>query len=370
MLVSAKSPAPSGVLRQFGVYSPYATLAKSLLTGPAAATYKSMELTMRKDLFTSVFGLLLLAVAVSPSALAMSAQEANHKATPATSQKPATTAKSKSEKPSATVPDAAKIAPPAAEPTNTKISSAAEDLSLAGTYKIGVGDVLDIRLLNSNTPRSTLFSVLEGGLIDLPVAGGPIAVAGLTVEEIQNRIAAELKRRAVEGARVSVGVRQYASHSVIVTGLVSNPGTKFLRREAVPLYVIMAEAQAHSDAARVAIMHDGSAGTFLDLNDPAALNFLVQPGDTISVTVRPQEFYYIGGHISYSGQKNFQPGITLLQALIAAGGLSRQGTNVVELSREGKDGLLTTTTFKLKEIKAGKVQDPKLEAGDRIEVIR
>ena len=115
--------------------------------------------------------------------------------------------------------------------------------------------MLDIRLLNSSTPRSTLYTVIDGGFIDLPVAGGPIAVAGLTPDEIQTRIATELKRRAVEdGARVSVGVRQYASHAVVVTGLVNNPGNKFLRREAVPLYVIMAEAQARTDAGRVAVM--------------------------------------------------------------------------------------------------------------------
>ena len=30
-----------------------------------------------------------------------------------------------------------------------------------------------------------------GGLIDLPVAGGPIAVAGLTLDEIQTRISAD-----------------------------------------------------------------------------------------------------------------------------------------------------------------------------------
>lgn len=248
---------------------------------------------------------------------------------------------------------------------------AAEDFSLSSIYRVGVGDVLDIRLLNSFTPRSTLYSVIEGGLIDLPVAGGPIAVAGLTTEEIQRRIASELKRRAVEeGARVSVGVRQYASHSVIITGLVSNPGTRFLRREAVPLYVIMAEAQARLDAGRVAIMRLGTEKHVIDLSDPSALNFMIRPGDMLSVTAPPQEFYYVGGRIGYPGQKMFQPGITLLQAILAAGGLTRKSDYVIELSREGKAGLLTTTTFKLKEIKTGKIQDPRLQPGDRLEVVR
>lgn len=250
-------------------------------------------------------------------------------------------------------------------------SPAPEEPTPTGIYKVGVGDVLDIRLLNSSTPRSTLYTVIDGGLIDLAIAGGPVAVAGLTTEEIQARIAEELKRRAVEeGARVSVGVRQYASHSVIVTGLVNNPGAKFLRREAVPLYVIMAEAQARPEAGKVAIMRTGLSGVALDLSDPAALNFMVRPGDVISVTARPQEFYYIAGRINHPGQKPYQPGITLLQAILAAGGLTQQNNNLVELSREGQDGRLDTTTFKLKEIKAGKIQDPRLLPGDRIEVIR
>ena len=66
------------------------------------------------------------------------------------------------------------------------------ETALTGIYKIGVGDVLDIRLLNSSTPRSTLYTVLEGGLIDLAVAGGPIAVSGLTVDEVQSLLVSEL----------------------------------------------------------------------------------------------------------------------------------------------------------------------------------
>ena len=249
-------------------------------------------------------------------------------------------------------------------------SAPAQELQLTEIYRVGAGDVLDIRLLNAANRNSTLFTVDGGGVIDLPVAGGSISVAGLTTEEIQKRIAAELKRRAVEeNAKVSVGVRQYLSHSVAVTGLVVHPGTRFLRRERVPLYVVLAESQLRNDGGRVVIMRAGSAGQPHDLSDPATLNLIVQSGDVITVTSRPQEFYYIGGRISHPGQKVFQPGITLLQAVLAAGGTIRQ-ENHVEISREGADRRLVTNRYTLKQIKSGAIEDPKLQPGDRIEVAR
>jgi polysaccharide export outer membrane protein len=221
---------------------------------------------------------------------------------------------------------------------------------------------------DSANSRSTLFTVMDGGVIDLPIAGGTISVAGFTPNEIQNMLAVELKRRAV-GEKISVGVRQYLSHSVTVTGLVVHPGTKFLRREMVPLYVVLAESQLRNDAGRVAIMRAGTSNESHDLSDPATLNLNVQSGDVITISGRPQEFYYIGGRINYPGQKPFQPGITLLQAILAAGGPTRQETKV-EISREGSEGKLVTIRYNIKQIKAGEMEDPRLQAGDRIEVAR
>jgi protein involved in polysaccharide export with SLBB domain len=262
-------------------------------------------------------------------------------------------------------------APVSNDATRSSATPETSSQQLTEIYRVGVGDVLDVRFLNSATSRSTLFTVINGGVIDLPVAGGSIAVAGLTADEIQARIASELKRRAVdEKAQLSVGVRQYASHSVVVTGLVVNPGTRFLRREAVPLYVVLAESQLRNDAGKIVIMRAGTAGQSLDLSDPKAMNVAVQSGDVINVSGRPQEFYYIAGRINYPGQKNFQPGITLLQAILAAGGTTRQNENIVEISREGSGGRLVTTRFNIKLIKAGTVEDPKLQPGDRIEVVR
>lgn len=244
-----------------------------------------------------------------------------------------------------------------------------DESTLTGIYRVGVGDVLDIRFLNTNVNRSSLYSVIDGGVIDIPIAGGAMAVAGLTTEEVQARIVAELKRRAVEqNAQISVGVRHYGSHSVTITGLVGSSGAKILRREAVPLYVILAEAQPRIDAARASIMRANTLSRVIELNDSASLGYLVRPGDVINITSRPQEFYYIAGRVNYPGQKSFQPGITLLQAILAAGGTARPSDNNIQLSREGENGLLDTAKINLKDIKSGKVKDPKLKPGDRIEV--
>jgi len=114
---------------------------------------------------------------------------------------------------------------------NEPAASATPSPVLTEIYRVGVGDVLDIRFVNSvNSGRSTLFTVDAEGIIDLPIAGGQMIVAGFTTDEIQNRIRTELKRRAIEEkAAVSVGVRQYVSHTVMLTGLVGSAGTRVLR---------------------------------------------------------------------------------------------------------------------------------------------
>src|SRR6266496_6224808 len=162
--------------------------------------------------------------------------------------------------------DAADDAKKGSAPARANTATDSKEASLTGIYKVGVGDVLDIRLLNSTTSRSTLFTVMDAGLIEFPLVGGSMAVAGLTTDEIRARLGAELKRRAVqENAPLSVGVRQYVSHTAIITGLVGIPGTKILRRETVPLFVILAEAQPRLDAARATIMRGSGVGTTVDL---------------------------------------------------------------------------------------------------------
>jgi hypothetical protein len=47
-------------------------------------------------------------------------------------------------------------------------------------YRVGIGDVLDVKLVDMPSARSTLFTVLDGGLLDYPLSSAPVRVAGLT----------------------------------------------------------------------------------------------------------------------------------------------------------------------------------------------
>ncbi len=240
------------------------------------------------------------------------------------------------------------------------------DAALTRIYRVGAGDVLDIHLLNAATQGSTLFTVLPSGLLDYPLAGEPLSVAGLTTDDIKTRLAAKIK--IYDRPLVDVGVREYASHTVIVNGLVGTPGAKVLRREAVPLYVIMAEAEPKPEAARIRVNRLTGESALVELDAADAMNTLVHPGDVVTVLARPSQFYYIGGEVKEPGEKSFRSGITLTQALLASGGLTRGAGTLIKVARQGADGRLVTNRYNVKEIYSGKILDPVIEAGDRIDV--
>jgi protein involved in polysaccharide export with SLBB domain len=266
-------------------------------------------------------------------------------------------------------------APNSSGSPNTSVAASALTPSapLTSVYRIGVGDVLDIRALNDSAPRqSTLFTIGAGGVLDHPLLRDPLTVAGMTADELAAQLVAEFRHRGIyEKPQVRVSVREYASHVVLVSGLAFDPGPKIIQREAIPLYVVIAGAQPKPEAGRaVIISHSTGKVSTVDLNDAAAVNTLVQAGDVINLTVRPQEFFYIGGEISSPGQKDFHTGMTLTQAVMASGGVTAAAAERVKVLRSGADGRLVAQEYSLREIEGGVVPDPVLQAGDRIEVAR
>jgi len=248
------------------------------------------------------------------------------------------------------------------------VNAAANELPLTKIYRVGPNDVLDIRI-NDSAAQSTLFTITAAGLLEHPMLSEPLAAGGLTTDEIGSRLESEIKRRALlENPKVSVGVRDYASHAILVSGLVKDSGTKILRREAIPLYVVVADAQPLPEAARVTVLRNETNQTFdVELAESSEMNLLVRPGDVITLHPNVTQFLYIGGEVKAPGEKTYRRGLTLTQAIIAAGGVTPKAKEA-RLGRDDGKGFLVVTRYKLKEIESGKVQDPAVKPGDRITI--
>ncbi|MCS6873407.1 MAG: polysaccharide biosynthesis/export family protein [Pyrinomonadaceae bacterium] len=231
------------------------------------------------------------------------------------------------------------------------------------TYSVGAGDVLEVRMQG----LSTKVRVSEDGTIEYPLASGEaIKVEGLTVEEIE-----DLLRERTQYTQVLVKVKEYESHKITVLGLVENQGIKVLRRDAVPLYVVLSEAIPHQTAKKIEILRLGEKL----IVGFEKLDTLVYPGDVVRVVGeevenKPQQkkFYYITGEILSPGQKEFHDGITLTQAIAASGGLKKSSIRKVIVRRKNADGKLESMEYDLRAIRNGKEADPALKEGDIIEV--
>jgi protein involved in polysaccharide export with SLBB domain len=97
------------------------------------------------------------------------------------------------------------------------------------------------------------------------------------------------------------------------------------------------------------------------------MNLLVRPGDVITLQPNPAQFFYVGGEVKSPGEKTFRRGLTLTQAIIAAGGLTGNSKEA-RLARDNGKGFLVVNRYKLRDIDSGKVPDPAIQPGDRITI--
>lgn len=264
---------------------------------------------------------------------------------------------------------------PSSQPEPGGAGEAGTDSDPTAVYYVGVSDVLDIQLPSARIPagasaQSNLHVVASNGYLEHPILGRPIKILGLTTDQISALISGELKRLSIRDQPApEVSVRDFNSHTILVSGLVKEPGTKILRREAIPLYVVLADAQPLTDAAIVDVMSQRAIKhRTVDLSHPEQTSVLIRPGDVVTVRAAVKQFFYVGGNVKSPGELLFRSGLTLTQAILSAGGVILKGEKV-QLTRGQGNGLLALQEFKLKEINSGKIPDPLIEPGDRITVM-
>ena len=234
----------------------------------------------------------------------------------------------------------------------------------APRYTVGPDDLLTITVFDE--PDLTgKYRVDADGFITFPLIGR-VASAGVTIAVLQERLRSMLAKGYLRYPQVRVEIEQYKSKSVFVIGEVRAPG-KYSMTGSMSLIEALALAGSPTPAAsnELIVVHpkktpegtvpvvDGDADaerTVVNLKDlqlgKAGLDVGLEDGDTIYVP--KAQIFYVNGYVVHPGSYVLDPGMTILQAISLAGGLSERGSDrgikIVRMTngkREEVDGKLT-----------------------------
>jgi polysaccharide export outer membrane protein len=209
-------------------------------------------------------------------------------------------------------------------------------------------------------------------MIRLPLLGD-VAAAGLTTTSLEQA----LRHRYDEflhDPQIGVYLKEYHGQQVSVIGAVAKPGMYQLTgpRTLVDL-LSMAGGISERAGSQAHIYRQGPQGRqsyVIDLmalaSNPEHVNMPVQAGDRINVPLAGT--FFVDGAVHKPGAYPLSRAYTLTQALVVAGGVNDTlaGYSDVSIFRRRNGAEPERMPIDLKDIFAGKAQDPYVEAEDVI----
>jgi polysaccharide biosynthesis/export protein len=202
-------------------------------------------------------------------------------------------------------------------------------------YVIGAQDNLSI-IVTDETDLTGKYRVDTDGTISMPYLSR-VLLAGLSLQEAQDKITALLKKDYLKNPQVRIEVDQFKARSVLVTGEVRTPGKVTLPGTTMSLLEALALAGSPTQSAsnEVLVMHPPKPGE--KAPDPITINrkdlelgragrdVTLQDGDIVNIPVAKR--FYISGYVKNPGSFVLDTGTTVSQAIILAGGLNDRGTD-------------------------------------------
>ncbi len=126
----------------------------------------------------------------------------------------------------------------------------------------------------------------------------------------------------------------------------------------------------NGDRKRIRLEREGKEPVWVDLNN-AYMNLALTPGDRLIVELTPvRQFITIDGFVMMPGPIEYREGMTLLQAVRAAGDTLMDPKTVRVQIESGTGKQRKKTIYDLKKIIEGFTGDVKLILGDKISVLR
>jgi polysaccharide biosynthesis/export protein len=228
---------------------------------------------------------------------------------------------------------------------------------------LGAGDSVSIQIFGE--PEATPVYVGDDGTINVPYAG-KIPVAGISPVEAASRVTKALKDGGYfVDPHVTVLVTQPRSQLVSVVGEVQAPG-RYLITPRTTLVDLLAQAGGvkenaadigyvvRSDEAGHVSRYPVNLNVVKEIQD-APSTWVLLGGD--SLVVPRAEQFSIEGEVTTPGRYRVEPGMTVLQAVARAGGITARGSERrIQLKRADKPGQYQTIHAKPGDlVKAGDI---------------
>lgn len=230
-------------------------------------------------------------------------------------------------------------------------------------YRLGTNDVVRVTVYGQ-PDLGTVARISERGSITLPVVG-EVKLSGLTAREAERKLVDVLtQKQVVKSPQVGLFVEEFQSQRVSVVGQVAKPGVYSITRGSTVLDLISEAGGLNEDAGDVAILtRKGGRGeerVEVDLSGilegrPGAVEPSISDGDRIFVPRMEQ--FYVYGEVNKPGAYRYERGMTVMQALAVAGGLTDKGTERgMKIRRKRGDGVEETLAATLsQEVQASDV---------------
>ena len=284
--------------------------------------------------------------------------------------------------------------PPNSQPQEVAAQQSILPDSSDGSYRIGPGDVLDIRVFNRPQLSRDAVRVDGRGMITMPLMGELRAAC-----KPEKQLASEIENGYLEYLKkpeVDVFIKEYNSKPVAVIGAVNSPGQFQLKRRVRLLELItfaggpqdragtvvqvihmsnqsVCEAGASSAASSdTAATDETNLVDQIDLRDMRSgslqANPFARPGDIVIVSEAPQ--VYIVGNVLRPSAIPLKEQVTVTQAIAMAGGLmpDTRKENVRIIRRAPGSGQKTEIPINLKAIEKRQAEDIAVQANDIIDV--
>jgi polysaccharide biosynthesis/export protein len=197
-------------------------------------------------------------------------------------------------------------------------------------YVVNPLDTLSVTVVGEPDLTSK-YKVDIDGTITLPYIGRQTA-AGLTLVDLQAKIASLLKEGYLQNPQVLIDVDQFKSRAVYVTGKVRTPGKVAISGSSITLMEALALAGSTlADASNLITVKHQNSGELVTVHlkdlelGKAGFDVMLEDGDVVNVPGAQQ--FYITGNVRNSGTYVVELGMTVAQAIAVAGGLTDRGSD-------------------------------------------